>query len=275
MATSTIPVGNVGGKNQTSPTYTPPSRPMPMAVPGGSTPSSTNPYMIGGGMPGATSSGSVPSGSPALPTNFGYATGPAGTDPGQQQLLQKQFVDIAGKGTGGQLAQQYASMSGLDSAMFEQWKAGMAPTWQEQRNLVGQQLGAGGVSPNSTVAALGYADLGAKQAAEAGTVNEQLMLHGQEQQQNILTEMLKPSIQEVASSGWDVFGNVMNAISSVEGAALGAPKTFQKQGSPSGDFMDPQLSNLNMGAAPGPIDTAGVGGPDPGLAGVDLKGLFG
>ena len=259
MATSTVPFGNPAGVNQANPALKNSSiigstTTSLNPIPGGSVPAASNPYIMGAGTtPGATSSGSVPSsssGSP-LPSKFTY-TDPSvlpGTDPGQQQLLQKQFVDIAGKGTGGQLAQQYAGMAGTDSAIFEQWMKGQQPVWAQQKADFGQTMGAAGISPNSTVEALGLTNLESNQAAQAGAMNARLMEHNQQNQLGILQEMLKPSIQEVASSGWDVFGNVMNAISSVEGAALGMPKMFQKQGSPSGDIYTSAGANPNAAEA--------------------------
>lgn len=274
MATSTVPIGNPAGNNQANPALKASSSivgataPTMNPIPGGSIPSSTNPYLIGGGAPpGAVTSGTVPGSTPtALPSNFNY-TAPGvlpGSDPGQQQLLSKQFVDIAGKGVGGQLAQQYAGMAGTDSAIFQQWLQGQAPVWQQQRNQLGQTLGAAGVGANSTVAALGEADLGAQQAAQAGTFNAQLMEQNQQNQLNIL-KMMEPSAEkEVASSGWDVFGQVMGGVADVAASMMGDPMAMANLGSNIG----------SIGKIFGGGGSGGGGGSVPSVGTSDMPTVF-
>lgn len=212
MATSTVPIGNAAGNNQANPalqktSLTGATAPLgastvPAPIPGGSTPSSTNPYMIGQGVstvPGAA---------------IDAAT--------QQQMNQsKQWTDIYGKGTGGAIASEYQGMQGANSQAYQAYLASMAPTWAAQQATYGQGMGAAGVGPNSTVNAIGLSNLLANQAATASGVDASMIMQNQTQRLNLLQGMEGASAQEVASSGWDVFGKVVGEVGSLAGDVMG------------------------------------------------------
>src|SRR5215472_964087 len=142
----TVPYGNPGGMNQTSPPVRPvASMPTPNPIPGGSVPSSSNPYMFG-------------TGTTAPPVTLGKI--PTGFTPQQnvQANIGSQWGDRYGA-TGGALASEYAGLQGTNNAAYQALVASMAPTFQQQRNDLMAGFGASGVGANSTVAALGESDL--------------------------------------------------------------------------------------------------------------------
>ena len=75
-------------------------------------------------------------------------------------------------------------------------------------------MGAQGVSGNSSVAALGDASLQAQETAAIAGETAQLRQSGQQLEAGILTGQQQQAAQEVASSGWQVFGNVLNSLGS-------------------------------------------------------------
>lgn len=216
MATSTtVPIGNAAGLNQANPALKSPATPKAIAatpIPGGSMPSASNPFMLGTSAPGSTGSGSVPSTSPAAPTQ--------GQTPDANLL--KQWEDMYGKGTGAQMAQLYASMGGTNSAAFQALVQSMAPTFAQQKNDLGQTLGAAGVGANSTVEALGLADLSAKQSATLAGEDAQMIMQNQQNRIGLVQGTQQDAASEVASSGWDVFGQVIGDVGSLAGDVMGA-----------------------------------------------------
>lgn len=219
MSTSTVPIGNPAGMNQANPALNAPARPMPMGastppapIAGGTAPVSTNPYILGGGAPGTATSGSVPSSTPGAPLT---------PDQQQQQNLIKQWTDIYGKGTGGEMASEYQGMQGINSAAFDAYLQSMAPVWAGQTASFGQSMGAAGVSPNSTVEALGLSNLLSNQAATAAGVSSNMIMQNQQERLGLLTGTEQASAAEVASSGWDVFGQVIGDVGALAGDVLG------------------------------------------------------
>lgn len=236
-----IPYGNPAGVNQANPALgassgvrggivpygTSGSTPPP--IPGGTTPTSTNPYMLG--------------------------TVPGGSTQGQQDLM-KQWTDIYGKGTGGSMASEYAGMQGTNSAAFQAYLASMNPMWAQQMAQFGQGMGAAGVGPNSTVEALGMSNLLAQQGAQASGVNAQMIMQNQAERLGLLQGTEQASAQEVASSGWDVFGQVLGDVG-------GLAATFM--GMPGGSIGGQMFSHLfGGGHSGGAVPTGIAGGVAPG-----------
>lgn len=265
-----VPYGNPAGANQANPALQSTSlsgatAPMgastvPAPIPGGSTPTSTNPYMIGSPTPATT--GAVP--------------GAAIDQATQQQMNQsKQWTDIYGKGTGGAIASEYQGMQGANSAAYQAYLASMAPTWAAQQATYGQGMGAGGVSPNSTVNAIGLSNLLANQAATASGVDASMIMQNQTQRLNLLQGMEGASAQEVASSGWDVFGKVVGEVGSLAGdvmgmgGAVGGLSNLFGMGASAAGEMASQLPSFGQfTSAGGAINMAG-GLPE--MAGMDTS----
>ena len=90
---------------------------------------------------------------------------------------------------------------------------------------------------------MGLSNLGAQQAAEAGSINAQLMQHNQDAQQNILQNMQNLAAQEQAQSGWDIFGQIAQSVGGLlspftgglSGMAGGLFKNLFTKGAPAAD----------------------------------------
>lgn len=220
MATSTVPASNVAGNNQTSPKSTLTKSPgfvTKGTVPGATLPTGTTPpAQTNNFVP--TTPGSVlptvadPSGLVQSSANVAGTTG----------ALSKQLTDMYGKGVGGDLASLLSSIGGADSATLQEFIKSLAPEEATAQANVGASLGASGVDPNSSVAAIADANL---QAQEFGTIaNESANLtqSGQQLQAGVLGGMQQSAQQEVAQSGWDVFGQVVGGLGNLAGDVVGA-----------------------------------------------------
>ena len=234
MATSSmVPYSNPAGKNQTSPSIGVPtsgagatktSGPMPVtspiAVSGAGT---SNPFIPA---PGAGTTPGVPSGVPMTGTtsvpNVGGLTDSTANVSGTTGALQKQLTDIYGKGVGGALASLLSGMSGSDSKVLQEYIASLQPQFAKSQADLGASLGAGGVSPNSSVAALGEANLKAQEDALIAGESGQLTLGQEQLTSGILGSEQGAASKEVASSGWDVFGQVMGGLGNLAGSVISA-----------------------------------------------------
>lgn len=261
MATNTmLPTSNPGGNNQTGPStkMTGVSGAIPFQ---GGPAGSQNPYFANPGGPTlpSGSAGTQPPGSwyqgwGALPQGWNSPGSlyPSGSSYGSGETnIEKQLIDIYGKGVGGALNNLLAGMGGTDSQIFQQFLASMKPVWQQQQVGLKQGLGVEGVSGNSSVAGIAEADLGAQQSAQAAGVNSQLMQQQLQDTLSVLMGTKGDAAKEVATSGWDVFASVMNNVTGDIGNLLGG--NYNNNPNPanigSGD-TNPQLSNLEMGAPP-------------------------
>lgn len=238
MATSSmVPYSNPAGRNQTSPT----SGVAPM-IPGASVPVASplqpgsavasNPFVpitpgaVTGGAPGGVPAGTVgtTSASGATPNTVapgGFITSNSSYSSGENDL-QKQLIDILGKGTGGSEYALLSSMSGTDSTMLQEYINSLAPQEAKAQANLDASLGAGGVSQNSSVAALGNANL---QAEEFGMISDEaakLTAHSEDLTANILQGQQSLAAKEVASSGWDVLGSVLGDVGSIASDFIGA-----------------------------------------------------
>ena len=218
MATSTIPTSNLAGKNQTSPTSTLQTVPggiMPGTTSTTASPAQQNSFVpvtptsvIGGGGAGVAS----PGGLVQSPINAAGTTG----------ALNKQLTDIYGKGVGGDLSSLLNSIGGVDSATLQEYIKSLAPQEATASANVASELGAAGVDPNSSVNAIAQSNL---QAQEFGTIageSANLTQSGQQLQAGVLGGMQSAAAQEVAQSGWDVFGQVIQGVGNLAGDVVGA-----------------------------------------------------
>ncbi len=225
MATSTVPVSNVAGNNQTS----------PMSV-------SAKPIMqlpnSGGSVPGAAAPTSTTP--PAQPNSFVPVTptsvigGPATVaDPssliqssantfGTTGALNKQLNDIYGKGVGGDLSSLLNSIGGVDSATLQEYIKSLVPQEASSQATLDAGLGASGVGANSSVSAIANSNLQAQEFATIAGESANLTQSGQQLQANILGEMQNTASQEVAQSGWDFAAPILGAVGNVAGDMFGA-----------------------------------------------------
>lgn len=241
MATSSmVPYSNPAGNNQTKPSIgvltsgagaigaggkaggaLPVVSPV---APVGST-GTTNPFMpapIVGTTPGVPT-GPVPmgAGGPSAPTITSSFITPNSSYSSGENDLQKQLIDIYGKGVGGSLFQLLNSASGTNSTILQQYIASLQPQFAKSQADLGASLGAGGVSPNSSVAALGEANLKAQEDALISGESAKLTTAQEDLTASLLGGMSGAAAKEVASSGWDVFAQIMEGVGNVAGTAIG------------------------------------------------------
>lgn len=222
MATATIPVSNAAGNNQMSPTSTMQKAPaLTGTVPG---------VPANAGTPVAQQNNFVP----VTPTSV-LSAGPGGAtiaNPGgliqstantfgTTGALDKQLSDIYGKGIGGAEGALLGSIGGTDSATLEEYIKSLAPQEATAQANIDAQLGASGVSPNSSVQAIADSNLQAQEFATIAGESANLTQSGEALQASILGNMQSAAAQEVASSGWDVFGQVVQGLGSLAGDVMG------------------------------------------------------
>jgi hypothetical protein len=98
----------------------------------------------------------------------------------------------------------------------------MAPVNAAQMANLKAQEGASGISANSSVDAIAASNLLAQQGAQASGVDMNMIIQNQQNQLGMMQGMQGAASQEVASSGWDVFGQVLGSLGQVGGEVLGA-----------------------------------------------------
>jgi hypothetical protein len=129
--------------------------------------------------------------------------------------LDTQLTDIYGQGVGASLFNLVNNMSGSNSASLQEYEASLQPQEAAADANLKASLGAGGVSANSSVAALGEANL---QAQETGMIagEESTLTQNQEQlEAQILEGTEGAATKEVSESGWNVLGSVLEGVGNV------------------------------------------------------------
>ena len=242
MGTATIPFSNPAGNNQTNPTSTA----KPVAVAGSAMPGST-------GAPTAVNPYVAPLSTVASVPTSGGSGGELG----------KQLTDIYGSGVGGALSSELGSMSGTNSAILQEYKASLAPQMATAQANVNAALGAGGVSSNSSVAAIADANLQSQETAAIAGESAQLTEHDQDLTANILGSTMGAAEKETASSGWTVFGDVMGAISQDAGAILhGGARATNTAPSSQASGSSNSANVGSMLSAETRADTNAIGAPE-------------
>ena len=135
--------------------------------------------------------------------------------------MNKQETDIYGKGVGGEISNLLGSIGGVDSSSLQNYVASLQPQMATASANLHSVEGAQGVSGNSSVAALGQANLQAQETSAIAGESAQLQQSGQQLEASILTGQQQQAAQEVAQSGWSVFGDVLGAVGSDSGSIMG------------------------------------------------------
>ena len=217
---STVPASNIAGNNQTSPILTAkspaaPTVPVsPIAVPG------THPGQQNSFVP-VTAGSVLPTGASGVADSGGLVNSSANTF-GTTGALDKQLGDIYGKGIGGSLSSLLGSIGGVDSATLQEYIKSLAPQEATAQANLSANLGAAGISPNSSVNAIASSNLQAQEFADIAGESANLTQSGEQLKAGILGNMQGAAAQEVASSGWDVFGQVMQGVANLGGDVIGA-----------------------------------------------------
>ena len=169
-----------------------------------------------GAQPVALTNPMVPPGvAPATPGATNAATMPntsGGAAATQDANLLKQETDIFGAGVGGSISSLVNNISGVNSQSIADYTASLQPQMANAQANLNATMGASGVSGNSTIAALGDASLQAQETSAIAGETAQLRQSGQQLEAGILTGQEQAAAQEVATSGWDVFGQVLNSV---------------------------------------------------------------
>jgi hypothetical protein len=233
MATnSMVPYSNPAGNNQMTPgtgVAKPQAMTVPSAAPIGQPTNNiaTNPLIPAGA---GSSIGSLTSGQPAgtnvpvagLPSSVNNPNVSTSTAPGTTGALSQQEVDIYGKGVGGDITNLLDSIGGTNSATLQEYNQSLAPQEATAQTNLDASLGAGGVSANSSVAALGNANLQAQNTAMVAGEDANLTQSGQNLEASILTGQQQNAAAEVSASPWTDLGDVLGAVGNLGAATVGA-----------------------------------------------------
>lgn len=231
-----IPASNPAGKNQMNPGAAAMGLPPAGSTAGipGSPSFSTqaNPFMAGvtpqAAIPGAPTTSPAAAGTPApqgaqaqpgTAAANGFIT--SGTDAGQN-ALQKQLDDIYGQGVGGSLFSLLNNMSGTNSQVLQEYIASLQPQMATAQANVNANLGAGGVSSNSSVAGIADSNLQAQEFADISAESANLTQSQEQLTAQILSGTEGAAEKEVATSDWSIFGQVVSGLGQDAAQAAGA-----------------------------------------------------
>ena len=209
MATnSMIPYSNPQGNNQMTPGagVAPGASPIVSTLPASPLTPTANPL--------------IPTTAPSVPNVGGVIQSSANTT-GTSGALSKQETDIYGKGIGGAINDLLEGMSGTDSTILQEYTQSLVPQEATAQANLDASLGAGGVSSNSSVAAIGNANLQSQETAAIAGEEAKLTQSQEDLTAQILTGQQGAAAKEVAESGWDVFGQVLGDVGSIASDFIG------------------------------------------------------
>jgi hypothetical protein len=209
MATnSMVPYSNPAGNNQTTPGAGAPAA-QPLALPGAAPaanataiPAATNPLVP------ATASSSVV---PAANISAGASAG--------------ELSSIFGGGVGGDVNSFLGSVSGTNSVVLQDYIKSLQPQMATAQAQTNAALGAGGVSANSSVAAIADANLNSQEEASIAGESANLTESGLSMQESMIQGMLAPAenyqnAQQMMP--WEIAGAGIGAAGNIAGAAIKA-----------------------------------------------------
>lgn len=154
----------------------------------------------------STTPGTPASGSPVSnPITANYT-------PQQQQQLQKQLIDIYGKGEGGLLFGLINGMGAQNNAYMTAYEKAMAPVNAENLATLNTTLGNSGIGANSSIFGIANADFEANVTAQEGLQEQQLVQQDQQDLINITESMQNAAIKEVSTSWLSDLGDVLTGI---------------------------------------------------------------
>lgn len=249
MATNNmVPYSNKVGNNQTTPgTGAQPQLPAiatPNSTAGTGTvqASTTNPLIPATASTGAAPTSVVPS------VNGGGALG-------------NQLSDIYGAGVGGSLDSLISSMSGTDSVVLQNYIASLQPQEAKAQSNLDMSLGAGGVGSNSSVAAIGNANLQAQETGMIAGESNSLIQNQEQMTEQMLMGIAPTAAKQVSdSSPLNMIGQVLGDAGSVAGDVMGLDAVTGGLGVAS------QMGSFG-GASPVPSSLGSTGANDlPGLS---------
>ena len=257
MATSSlVPYSNPAGKNQTSPGTTSPT-PIVSQVP---TATPLNPTAAASTNPLVPSATAITSNSvvPAATSTTSAAQLTPGSANAIDPTAYNQINDIYG-GTGQLFSSLLGSISGTNSASLQEFIQSLVPQEATAQANLNSALGASGVSANSTVAAIGDANLQSQEFATVSGEAEKLTQSQQDLEAQLIESIMPSAEKQVADSSplailGDVLGDVGSAASDVlglggitGGLGLGGSSSSSAATVPStGTSEDSLLESINM-----------------------------
>jgi hypothetical protein len=208
-----VPIAVGASSTLQSPTQAAAANPL---IPAGASPQpiATGVVTPGGNVPAAGLVPSSVSGQLSVP-NSGSTSNNAGNS-------DKQLTDIYGQGIGGDINNLLNSIGGTDSATLQEFNQSLQPQEATAQANLNASLGAGGVSANSSVAALGNANLQAQEQATVAGEDAQLTQSGQNLEASILGGTEQAAQAEVSQSWLTDLGDVAAGVGSLAGQVVGA-----------------------------------------------------
>jgi hypothetical protein len=231
----TIPFSNPAGNNQMSPPGLPKMNSSPVGNIPGSPSQTQNPYMppsptgTGGPIPLTNLPGGAGSGGPTSSAQNGFIT-PNSSYSSRQNDLSKQLTDIYGKGVGGSIFELLNNMSGTNSTILQEYIQSLQPQMATAQANTNAALGAGGVGANSSVEAIADSNLQAQEFSSIAGESASLTQSQEQMTLQTLMGMSKDASKEVASSGWGVLGDVLNAGEGLASTVADFGNPFSRSG---------------------------------------------
>jgi hypothetical protein len=266
MATNNmVPYSNPAGNNQTTPkTGGTMQSIIGKGIPGSpTTPTGSNPLVpsapnLGGvnTAQASTTGSAVPATSTSASSSTnGFITN--ANNPNGQNALQKQLDDIYGSGVGGSLYSLLNGMSGTDSTILQEYIQSLQPQMATAQANTNAALGAGGVSANSSVAAIADSNLQSQETAAVAGESANLTQSQEQLTASLLSGMENKAAAETATSAWSTLGNVVGDISQDVGAVIHGSSGATNTGN-AGAASVPSNSSVASTAAAGNSQIAGV-----------------
>jgi hypothetical protein len=220
MATSSmVPYSNPAGNNQTTPTSggtkstLAPAQVLPgVSNPVSGTAATTNPLIPATATPGmSTVAGTA-------------ATVPAANIPNNTTSASSSEINnIFGEGVGGDINSFLGSISGTNSVVLQDYIESLQPQMAKAQAQTNAALGAGGVSADSSVAAIADASLQAQETASIAGESANLTEAGLQMQESMIQGMEAPAenyTNNQAMMPWEIAGGAIGAAGSIAAAVI-------------------------------------------------------
>jgi hypothetical protein len=214
MATGNmVPYSNPAGHNQTTPSA-------------GVTASSTTVQPLPGTSETASTATSAVNSNPLIPatTATTAATNTVPSVPSAHLSNDtSELSNIFGSGVGNDISSFLASIGGTDSTILQEYVKSLQPQLATAQAQTNAALGAGGVSANSSVAAIADANLGAQETAAIAGEEAKLTQSGLQMQEQMIQGMEAPAENYTAEQSmmpWEIAGSAIGAVGSVASAFI-------------------------------------------------------
>ena len=140
---------------------------------------------------------------------------------------------IFGSGVSGMVGTYLSSLGGTDSAVLQEYISSLQPQMASAQAQTNAALGAGGVSADSSVAAIADANLQAQEQASIAGESAALTQNAEQIEASMIQSMLGPAenYQNAQSMmPWELAGSIIGAGGNIAAAALMARGKGDKDG---------------------------------------------